>query len=165
MVYWSFTTQEQQYNNKKPLFLDLQNPLFIFLKQKSNNWTCFVWAFVNLFSHNPEAPTSVQKEMKEKCSVPRWKVKTRCLCRSFLLRHIWASCWSQFTLLEPYHMTPAIWTGEAKALHPHHVETSSVSELLTLLHVMFKQKCSTTSSLVITQLALNTKWKWVYNSL
>lgn len=30
---------------------------------------------------------------------------------------------------------------------------------------MFKQKCLPTASLLITQLALNAKWKWICNSL
>lgn len=120
ILHWSWTTQE---HNKNFIFR-LANPVFIFLKQhKSNKWTCSVWILVNLFFLNPGAPTSAQKEMKKKCPAChagklRKKLK-HCASLGSQLRHIRASCWSRFTLLESYHMTPALWWGEAKAVNWH----------------------------------------------
>lgn len=128
ILHWSFTTQEQ-YNKERTLFLDLQNPVFIFLKQKSNKWTCFVWIWANLFSPDLEAAASAQKEMKKKCSVPRWKVRTP-----------WPSAQAHLSLLlVTVHTAGALsdvtccMAGRGKGcLSTHiHVQTGSVFELLT----------------------------------
>lgn len=78
--------QKQQAPQRQTLFLDLENPVFVFLRQKnSNNWTWSVWILENVACANPEALSCTRGGKQKKrclCFVPRWKLKSQpCLPR------------------------------------------------------------------------------------